>query len=470
MTAAADKTPSGPGSAPATAESAHRAGRRSRYVVRRLIAVLAVISSAALASVWIFLRNPQAADLPDLDLNAAAPDVQAAIADAREAVIEKPGSARAWGNLAMLLLAHDFSPEANHCFAEAERLDPRAFRWPYLRGVSLAVTDRWSALDCYRRAVELRGDSVLARLRLAELLIELGRLDEATIQLDAALKLDPADARAALGLARLAYRRNDLKESLNWAQASAARAPMKRGTHELLARIHHRLGDRDAAAEQLAILKDIPEGETTWPDPLIDEVLGLRQDPDSTLIRAHRLLEQGRASECVTMLEELVAEHPAVAKYHYELGRALLAAGENGRAGRRLDRGIELHPGSAEMHRLRGAVHYSDGEWQAAAERFRRTIELKPDDSIAWYNLGHCLVRLNRNPDALAAFRSAVRLRPDSADAHTNVGKLLLRFGRRDEAVKHLRLATELAPNDAVAKNLLSEATAEQRQGRDSSK
>ncbi|MGH7199441.1 MAG: tetratricopeptide repeat protein [Planctomycetaceae bacterium] len=404
------------------------------------------------------MHDDSSADVPSIALGNAHPDVAGAITEARNAVVREPESAEAWGHLAMVLMAHDFGPRANECFAEAERLDAQDFRWPYLRGVNLSVTDTQAALACYRRAVALRDDVAFARLRLAEMLIDLGRPEEARVQLLAVLEREPDNPRAALGLARLAYGQGDYAEARRWAEKSAAAAPGQRTTHELLAQIHHRLGDQNAAQAQLAVLKHIPEGETTWEDPLVTEVLGMRQGPNVMVLRAQELMQRGQPQSAVAILEPLAAEQPHDPEHHYELAHALLLVGRNERAAGVLDRAIEWHPESSEMRRLRGIVHFSQDEWQPAAERFRQAIRLKPDDAVSHYNLGHCLLRLGEKDAALAAFHDAARFQPDFADAHTNIGRLLLEAGHPDEAAKHLRLATQFAPEDPEPQRLLKKA------------
>jgi tetratricopeptide (TPR) repeat protein len=426
-----------------------------------LVAALA-LSAAAGATAWFVLRDDPLTRLPAIALEGTPEDVSAAITQARGAVLGSPDSDEAWGNLAMVLQAHGFEPQARVCFAEAERLDAQDHRWPYLRGVSVAAADRRAALDCYRRAVALRSDLPLLRLRLAELLIDLGRLDEAQTHLRAALERQPDSPRAQLGMARVAFQRGRWQESLERASRSAAGAPRQRATHELLAQIHHRLNQPEAATQQLEILQTIPGVETNWEDPLVSEVIRLRRDPQWLALRAEALMEQGRTRESLALWEKLVSREPQIAEFHYERARALMAAGDERSAADALDEALARGHRTSEILRLRGVLHFTAREWPLAVESFRQAIELKPDDAVAHYNLGHALLKSGEEQAALEAFRNAVRCQPDYADAHTNLGKLLLQWGRRSEAVEHLERAARLAPHDATPARLLKEAAAEE--------
>ena len=53
------------------------------------------------------------------------PEVRDVIQAARQNVQQKPRAADAWGLLGMTLLTHLFDRDADRCFAEAARLDPK---------------------------------------------------------------------------------------------------------------------------------------------------------------------------------------------------------------------------------------------------------------------------------------------------------------------------------------------------------
>src|SRR5262249_24515009 len=135
----------------------------------------------------------------------------------RAAVEKSPRSVEAWGVLGKTLLVHDFHIPASFCLAQAERLDPANARWPYLQGVALAAADPpdpITAIQHFQRAVDLGGDTPDAlRLHLAEALLGQDRLDEAERQFKRVLELNPANARAHLGLARLAIVRGNAADS-----------------------------------------------------------------------------------------------------------------------------------------------------------------------------------------------------------------------------------------------------------------
>src|SRR5204862_4645185 len=196
--------PAPPASRPST-PPAGPGRRRVRTAV--LVGVLAVAAPGLgwFAWGWATAPAPPAVSYADVD-----PAVAGAIEAARRQVWWTPHSAAAWGRLGMLLRAHGVRPEANRCFARAEQLAPDDPRWPYLQGYALRLDDPEAAARHLQRAVALCGTTPDGpALTLAEVSARQGRLDDAEAQFRRVLENNPDNARAHLGLGRLALERDD---------------------------------------------------------------------------------------------------------------------------------------------------------------------------------------------------------------------------------------------------------------------
>jgi cytochrome c-type biogenesis protein CcmH/NrfG len=167
----------------------------------------------AVGTGWYVGRPQERVEVPTVDPAGADREVVAAIETASTEVHRSPRSPAAWGQLGKVLVAHSYYDEANTCFIRAQELDPRDPRWPYLHGLTLRFSDTDRAIAQIQRAVQLQGDAPAMRLRLAEALLEQGRLDEAEEQYRRLLDLDPGNPRGFLGLGRLAYQRGDMRTS-----------------------------------------------------------------------------------------------------------------------------------------------------------------------------------------------------------------------------------------------------------------
>lgn len=215
---------------------------RRRLTSRQLGVHLALLASLLLVG-WLlwWYASPRPVP-PEVDISAADPAVAEAIRTARAAVLAQPTSGALWGRLGMVLRAHDFADEANACFAQAERLEPREGRWPYLRGLTLVLTDPPAGLACLRRAVACMPDEPAPAYRLIEVLLEQGHLDEAGRLLSRLIANQPENPRGLLLQARLFAARADWAAALRLAEALVDHPATRQQARRLAADLCQRLG------------------------------------------------------------------------------------------------------------------------------------------------------------------------------------------------------------------------------------
>ena len=432
-----------------------RGPRGRRWYRAALFALLA--SAVVLLSAGVYRRlRPSDPEPPQVDLQGFDPAIVAAVEEASATVRASPRSAAAWGRLGMVLVVHDFRPQANFCLTQAERLDPREPRWPYYQALgALIVADADGALPKLERTVGLCGDDPDApRVRLAELLLSQNRLDEAEMHFRRLLQTNPSHPRAQLGLARLLHQRGDPQASLQLLSLAQKDKRTQKAACLLTAEICQGLGKNGEAEEARQRATGLPE-DPYWPDPLNEEVTDLATGKQAWINRARRFSDLGREAEALALLQRTVRDYSDADDAWLQLGKTLLKQKDAPAAEKALRRATELAPRAHENIFYLGAALVVRGDMPAATKCFRETIELKPDFAPAHYNLGNCLVDAGNPAAAIDAYRAALRCEPNLFEAHLNLATLLAEKGQQAEALVHARHALQLRPSDARVQNLM---------------
>jgi tetratricopeptide (TPR) repeat protein len=417
--------------------------------------LLAMLVAAGAIGWWLWPRATLPVP-PVVDVSNAEAGVAEAIGEARQGVEQSPSSAVAWGRLGLALRAHDFRGEATRCFAQAERLDPADPRWPYHQALELLSSEPDAGLACLQRAANLEGPTSVPRLLLGEVLLSLGRDDEAEQQFRRVLEREDANPRAHHGLARLAFARGDLTASAKHARAALHEAPWASAPHALLAEIAFRQGDRKTAEEERRRVEQL-RAETPWPDPYVEEVTQFRVGAEPRIDLAAQLLRQGRTRQALGLLQETVARYPASYDARMALGKAFLRLPDYPAAEEALEEAVRQRPDDPAAPFHLGIALERQKRFREAADCYAKAVALKPDYAFAHYNRGQCLKSAGDQTGALHALREAVRYKPNFAEGRRDLGELLARNGQADEARIQLQQAVQLNPADEKARRLLKE-------------
>jgi tetratricopeptide (TPR) repeat protein len=228
----------------------------------------------------------------------------------------------------------------------------------------------------YRNAIAIWTDTVdkvpgnaRARNQLGRALREAGRRDDAAMQFEAALRLDPtlADAHYNVGL------------------------------------------DRDERGERAAAEEHYRAAVQLHP-----------RHAQARLNLAALLNDAGRWSEAIAFSEESVRLRPDDAALHLNLGAALLGAGRPRDALAPLQRAVTFAPDDPRAHgNLANALALTD-RFDEAADHYETALRLHPDYARAHENYALLLLHLGRATDAVSHLEAALRLEPanDRLRAH----------------------------------------------------
>ncbi len=434
----------------------------SRGILRPLLLVLLVLTVLAVgANVAWWLNRPTLEPMPAIT-EQMEPEVRGLIEDAMANVEKDSYSAAAWGDFGAVCYAHAFEKQSQICFRNAERLDPSDFRWPYLLAWSLNFADRDQMLAAYRRAAQRCGEKPHVQLRLAEILLERGELEEAEVQIEAVLSYSPSSSRALFDKARLLLGKGKLGEAKSLVERSVMnaedkRAPCMRGPYTLLAQICRRTHDASGEAQSIADLKQIPYGFefTSWEDPEVGAVLSLSQGRARRLSTAEELARKGNLAGATGILYDMAKGNDGSTAAEL-LAKTLNREGKSPEAEALLRKQLLGSPQDERLYFQLGTACSQQGKYPEAEAAYRRVVELKPDYSSAWHNLGLVLLIQGKTGEGHKAIAAAVRLNPSEVASRIKFAELLLAEGKREEAGEQLKAALKVEPQQPQARELLA--------------
>jgi tetratricopeptide (TPR) repeat protein len=379
--------------------------------------------------------------------------------------------------------------------------------------------DLAGALESAEKAIEIAPEDATARLRKAELLVDMGvregakeRLAQGRAIVDAVLaktpdlpeghfvraKLDVSEGKADDAVASL---RRALDRRPDWSQAhfllasallmqndrQQARAEVLRAVEldadfvearRLLTKVHALLGEHDLAIEEARrVLRQRPEDREmrialaqslvflNKPDDARKELDSIPLDqrgPEVNFAIGRIDMLQGKnefAREKLLIALESQPQHPEILE---SLLGTEMAMGKVDESLARIEKVAGEKPNDANLQRLLGIALMASGQGQAGEAKVRRAIELDPNNMGAYQALARFLLGSNRLNEGIATYEAAVQKQPNSAPLRFTLATLYEGVGRRSDAIPHYEEAIKIDPNLAIAKNNLAYLMADQ--------
>lgn len=162
-------------------------------------------------------------------------------------------------------------------------------------------------------------------------------------------------------------------------------------------------------------------------------------------------LQQGMATDALSLSEQVIAIAPGISDAHDNHGSALQALGHGADAALAFRRAIDLNPKAAHHRYNLGNALRSIGEKSAAAAAYKAAIARNPDLIQAYSNLAATLSELGLFKAAMNCCRKAIDINPGYADAYYNLGNAYREAGQLSDAMIAYSRAIELNHNFADA-------------------
>ncbi len=134
----------------------------------------------------------------------------------------------------------------------------------------------------------------LPQLALGDVLLQLDRLDEAEAIFNSSLRHGTQNARAYLGLGRIAMARGDSKACVEQVNRCLGIEKRLHEPYELLLVAYKMLGENTNVARVQSELDQLPKGRLAWADPYVEDVEQLATGAFAISRRANKLFAEGK--------------------------------------------------------------------------------------------------------------------------------------------------------------------------------
>ncbi|SPE25534.1 exported hypothetical protein [Acidobacteriia bacterium SbA2] len=332
------------------------------------------------------------------------------------------------------------------CAAEAYRsalkLAPKSAHLFELLGKSLyALGDLSAAADALQQSIQIQPGVLGPHLEHAQALEQLHRTDEAKLEWEVALQLDPNSAAAMDGMSRHLIAHGDYPQAIALLRAASGDTLHDEKLAVDLAQAYGKSGMLDEA-----------EG-------VLKKVIGVH--PSSfplTFALTTVLMNRIYFQEAADLAGKFATAHPNDVEAQRLYLRVLITSEDLADAAPLARKLQASHPQDSYFLYANGAMELRAGNYAAAKTDLQHSLVLNPDNSSAHFNLGLVLERLNDNPGAKQQFEEALASGGQEPEIHLELEKVLQALGQSEEAQQQLAIYKDAI--DAQSARSLAKAKA----------
>lgn len=383
--------------------------------------------------------------LSGVDLERLDPAVARLLAKLAVVPSEEPGDAAGWAGLALGCEANELWGPARESWAEALRLRPDEELWRlHAAIVELRDGDAVAARESLRALVADSPGLPPAVQRLAIALRDAGDLEGSLRAFARLAELLPRAPEGPAGQGEVLLLLGRPEEAAERLEAAVRLDPRFGSAHHLLGLAYHRLGQSAEAGLELA--RGAGSQPRLLPDDLSPRLEELAVHPTERISRAGRLLASGQPDRAAELLNLVLADHPNNLSALNNLAIAHLRQGELDAARQLLDRALAVNDRKFSTYLNLVSWAQRSGRADEALAFAETAVGLGPRIPDTHLTLARVLAVAGRMPEATASLAAAVELGLRDPRAQLELAAQERRLGNRSAAAEHYRRAAEIWP------------------------
>jgi tetratricopeptide (TPR) repeat protein len=294
------------------------------------------------------------------------------------------------------------------------------------------------AIESFERVLEYKDDHLDLHTHLARLYLNSNNLDQARDHAQKRLATSADDSAALFVVAEVARRCGDLDQARALLAELAGDKLNGAAALQSLIKLENECGNQEEADRWRTKLQ-------TMTTPIVDE---RRRGADE-------LFKAGDYGAASSLLEQLLAEHPADADLLNDLGNCCFKQDQLEEARNYYDRALECNSQYLVAMRNLGLCLYRLEQHEASLEYLERYLESQEEDQQILSLVARILCQLNRDADAIAILEKLLRFRPDSVELITELANCYYRLGHLQSAYLGFRQAIAVDPQCEAARKML---------------
>jgi tetratricopeptide (TPR) repeat protein len=331
----------------------------------------------------------------------------------------------------------------------------------------------------YAQLQKLDPTDVASKLQLAQISVQQGKLGEAEIFINEAIKVQPRHAGSHLALIDVLVAQGKLAPALTVANWLSTNLPTSPDPQMRLGRIYLKQRDYPAAERAFRRAMELSNGGPDAVTGLVDTYLASGKladaqrvveervgsnpkDAQSRVLAARVYDAQREPAKAETALKSALAADPKNLNAYMQLGRIYFTEKRLDDGRKQLEAIVAQQPKAVWAHTMIAMSLQVQNRVPEARQRYEQILALDPHAAIAANNLAMLLLADKQNIDrALELAQNAKQQLPDDPNINDTLGLVFLEKGLGGLAVPPLRISVEKEPSNAVFQYHLGQAYAQ---------
>ncbi|MCI0505893.1 MAG: PEP-CTERM system TPR-repeat protein PrsT [Gammaproteobacteria bacterium] len=267
--------------------------------------------------------------------------------------------------------------------------------WTVSGGVEMIAGNRIKARADFNKALELKNDFIQARLNIAKMEFEDGRLDEAKSQFDKILSGDAKNISALMGMAQVAEQYGETNEALAWIEKARQASETALVPRLILGRYYFKRGDYE---KSLAVGREAAQFN--------------QNNVEVNRLVAASLVQLGRTGEALESYNDIIKKDPQNPQWHVELANVYRGMKNFASARSALQKAITLQKDYLPAKAILASIDIQEDKLDDALAMAKRITTDHANSSVGYMLTGDVYTKQNKLREAQQAYIKGFDVEP----------------------------------------------------------